>query len=152
LLSTLLCAVAMPAASQQQKAKRPLTHDDYAAWRGLQSPALSPDGSLLAYAVAPQDGDGEFILRQPNTGKEYRHPRGSRPAAPIPPARPARAPTAPTVAAHLFSPDGKFVVFPIYPPKPDKTKGKTPPSLTTSMGIMETASGKVASVERVRSY
>src|SRR5262245_41940538 len=81
-LAGLVCVFAVPAASQQA-AKRPITHNDYAAWRSIQSPTLSPDGNVVVYALAPQDGDGEFVLRHLKSGKEYRHPRGSRPATPV---------------------------------------------------------------------
>src|SRR4051812_25343421 len=106
LLAALLGAIATVPAASQQKTKHPLTHADYAAWRSLQSPALSADGNLVAYAVAPQDGDGEFVLHQLSTGKEFRHPRGSRPVTPALPARAGRT-AAPSAAGHLFSPDGK---------------------------------------------
>src|SRR5262245_41550132 len=77
LLSGLLVAVSTPAQSQTP-AKRPITRDDYNLWPSLQSPALSPDGSYLVYSIAPQEGDGELVVRHIPTGKEYRENRGSR--------------------------------------------------------------------------
>src|ERR1700736_6904072 len=62
-------APAQPAAN-----KRPLTHNDYDSWRSIQGPQLSPDGQFVAYTLMPQNGDGELVARQLESGKEYRHP------------------------------------------------------------------------------
>src|SRR5215468_10717984 len=112
LLGGLMLAVVAPALSQ---AKRPITHADYAAWKSIQAPAISPDGTLVAYAVAPQEGDGEFILLNLQTRKAFRAPRGARPTVAVSPG--PRAPGLIGASRHLFSPDGKFVLFPIYPAK-----------------------------------
>jgi dienelactone hydrolase len=58
--------------------KKNLSHDDYAIWNTLSGQQLSPDGQWLIYEVNPQDGDGELIIRQMNSGEETRIPRGYR--------------------------------------------------------------------------
>ncbi len=162
LLAALLVAASSPARSQAP-AKRPITHDDYNKFRAVASPALSPDGAYLAYALAPQEGDGEFVVRHLPSGKEYRHPRGSRPVAPVtagaPPATPPTAPgrggrglAAAAGGQHLFTPDGKFVLFPVYPPRGDRTKAPTVTAATSSLGVMDLATGKVSTIERVGAY
>src|SRR5687768_12015346 len=78
-VAALLLALAGSAAAQS--GQRPLTHADYAPWKSIQAVALSPDGKYLAYALVPQEGDGEFVVRNLATGKEWRHPRGSGPLA-----------------------------------------------------------------------
>src|SRR5258707_12912987 len=100
--------------------KRPLTHQDYDSWRSIQSTHLSADGAYLGYALFPQDGDGEFVLRNLKTGKEWREPVGARPPAP-PPNRASLNPEEPppqrpsiTVA---FSKDSRVVGFSTFPPK-----------------------------------
>jgi dipeptidyl aminopeptidase/acylaminoacyl peptidase len=162
LLCGLLVTVSTPVQSQAP-VKRPLTHKDYTIWRSIQSPAIAPDGSHVAYAVAPQDGDGEFIVRHLASGKEYRHSRGSRgPTLPTPPAGgttgprrgPGPGPGLPVGGGtHLFSPDSKTVLFPIYPTR-DRSKGKATPTPGGGMalGIMDLAGGKVTKIERVRGY
>ncbi len=142
LAAALLLTVLAPAFSQ---AKRPITHADYAAWRSIQAPALSPDGNLVAYAIAPQEGDGEFILLDLRTGKQYKAPRGQRATVAAGGKRGA-GPVGPS--AHLFSPDGKYALFPVYPSKGDKTKMLT----GSGLGIMETATGKVTNIESVRGF
>src|SRR5579863_3190038 len=77
--------------SLAQTAKRPLNHHDYDGWRSIASQHLSADGKFLAYAVFPQEGDGEVIIRNLTTGQETRHPAGARPA-PSPAATPEEGP------------------------------------------------------------
>jgi dienelactone hydrolase len=155
LLCGLLLAASTPASSQV-KAKRSLEHKDYAAWRSLQSPALSPDGRFLVYAVAPQEGDGEFVARNLSTGKEYRHPRGSQPVPAPPSGRPVGG-NPPAQPQHLFSPDGKVVAFRIHPPfaernkEANKDKGKSAAKGNT-LGLMTLADGKVVRIDRVRAF
>src|SRR5947209_237645 len=76
-----LCCVAL-AATAQTGAKRPLHHRDYDTWRAIQSQVLSRDGKFLAYALFPQEGDGEVVIRDLITGKEFRQNAGSVPPAP----------------------------------------------------------------------
>src|SRR5687767_410518 len=68
----------------QGVAKRPLNHRDPDAWRSIQRPTLSRDGRWLAYGLFPQEGDGEFVVRDLRTGKEKRGPAGSLPPPPDP--------------------------------------------------------------------
>ena len=61
--------------------QRPLTHADYDGWRSITSQKLSRDGKLVAYALQPQDGDGEVVVRNLSTGIEFRAPIGAKPTA-----------------------------------------------------------------------
>src|SRR5262245_4955723 len=82
------------APSAQQK--KPITHDVYDSWKSIQGTRLSADGVWLAYALVPQDGDGELIVRNLKTNAEIHAPRGRDP---------------------LITTDGKFVVFALAPLK-----------------------------------
>ncbi len=153
LLGVLILAVSTQAWSQPPP-KRPLQHSDYAAWRSIQSPALSPDGTVLVYSVSPQEGNGEFIARDLRTGKEYRFPSGSRGAPAVAQAPPAAGRGRGAVAgsgSNVFSPDGKVVAFPIFPPRAEKGKAKGAPT-GNGVGLMTLADGKVTHIERVQSY
>ncbi len=97
--------------------KRPLTHADNDSWRHIQDQRLSDDGHYLAYAIFPQEGDGELVVRNLVTGKEWREPLGELP--PPPPANfddpnpDAPPPTRGVVVA--FTHDSRTLVFSTFP-------------------------------------
>src|SRR6266536_4823799 len=68
-------ATAQPATSQ----KKPITHDVYDSWKSIQGTKLSADGTWIAYALMPQEGDGELVVRNLKTNAEIRAPRGRDP-------------------------------------------------------------------------
>jgi dipeptidyl aminopeptidase/acylaminoacyl peptidase len=74
-LATLVFAT--PALAQ----KKALTQADWDRWRSIQGATLSNDGKWVAYTLAPQVGDGEFVVRSTTGTTEYRVPVGyiSRP-------------------------------------------------------------------------
>ena len=169
---TALCLFALLLSSsvqaQQATAKRTLTHSDYDSWRAIQGQSLSRDGRFVAYALVPQDGDGEIVVRNLASGVEWRHSRG---AAPVnPPQRqpeaepePGRGPggggfgQGPFAGRPFFSADSRFVVFQILPPKAETDKAKKekkrPEEMPkNAMGIMDLSSGEVTRVDRVKSF
>ena len=83
-----ICVIALLASSFAyalgQQTKRALTHQDYDSWHSIQSPQISRDGKLIAYAYMAQDGDSEIVVRNLTSGAEWRAPRGYRPPAPPP--------------------------------------------------------------------
>src|SRR5215831_5015623 len=74
----LIVALVSVTTAQQNATKRSLTHNDYDSWKSIQSPKLSRDGKFLAYALTPQDGDGELVVRNLVTGAEWRSGIGTR--------------------------------------------------------------------------
>ena len=70
LLATI--AFTTPALSQ----KKALTQADWDRWRSIQGATLSNDGKWVAYTLAPQVGDGEFVVRSTTGTTEYRVPVG----------------------------------------------------------------------------
>src|ERR1700690_1657580 len=103
--------------------KRPLTHQDYDAWRSIRSQQLSRDGKFLAYALFPQEGDGEFVVRDLAKGKEWRQSCGQTPPPPKPNfAQPEGEPPLPRGITIAFTHDSKFVLFSTYPPDADVEK------------------------------
>jgi dipeptidyl aminopeptidase/acylaminoacyl peptidase len=99
--------------------KRPLTHADYDSWRHIQDQKLSNDGRYLAYALFPQQGNGELVVRDLVSGKELRQPIGELPPPPPPNftnPQPEDEPP-PTVGIALkFSADSHTLVFTTFPP------------------------------------
>ena len=134
----------------QGTAKKPLTYDVYDSWRSIGATKLSNDGQWLAYAVTSQGDDGELVVRNLKSGQEFKQPRGSAPQ---------------------ITPDGKFVVFTIVPPKSETpaeaegAAGAAAPAAAAggrggagggndrnSLGIMTLADGKVTTIEKVASF
>ena len=77
---------ALPVIAQQGDSKRPLTHDDYDAWRRIQGQSISPNGEWVLYSANPQDGDGEIVVRNVERGttraslpRTWKHERGQLP-------------------------------------------------------------------------
>ena len=84
------------------------------------------DGTWIAYALTPQEGDGELVVRNLKTNAEIRAPRGRDP---------------------LITSDGKFVVFAIAPLKKDvdqarKAKKKPEDMPKNGVGIVNLATGQ----------
>jgi len=120
----------------QAPVKRPITHDVYDSWRSIRGTEVSRDGTWLAYALVPQDGDGELVVRNLQTGAEHRQPRGQDP---------------------VITPDGRYVVFTIVPLKADvdkakKDKKKPEDQPKNALGIMSLPGGTVVTVDRVKSF
>jgi dipeptidyl aminopeptidase/acylaminoacyl peptidase len=128
--------------SAQAPAKRPLGYDAVDYWQSIGGTRLSDDGQWLAYALTSQGADGQLVVRNLGSGQEFRHPRGTSPN---------------------FTPDGKFVVFTIVPPKAtdDEDEDEAPAgraggagggsngAARNSAGIMALPSGQVTTVEQV---
>ncbi len=95
--------------------RRPLTIADFDGWRHIQNQQLSPDGHFLAYAVFPQVGDGEVIIRNLQTGAEVRQAAGELPPPPPPnyanPQLSEEAPPVPPGISVKFTPDSSTAVF-----------------------------------------
>ena len=73
-LTALAAALCGPAAASAQK--KVLTQADWDRWRSIQGATLSNDGKWVAYTLAPQVGDGEFIVRSTSGPTEYKVPVG----------------------------------------------------------------------------
>jgi dipeptidyl aminopeptidase/acylaminoacyl peptidase len=145
----------------QATAKRPLTHRDYDGWRSIQGQTISRDGKFIAYALIPQDGDGEIVVRNLATGAEWRYGRGWRPPTPSPDADETPAPAALAQAGRAsrvyFTTDSRFAAFTIEPNKDDVLKArrekKAPDAMPkNALGIVDLLNGQVTRVERVKSF
>ncbi|HEV3142029.1 MAG TPA: hypothetical protein VGY57_15995, partial [Vicinamibacterales bacterium] len=133
----LLCLVGVAPSAQQSPHKKPITHDVYDSWKTIQGTKISRDGTWVAYALVPQDGDGELVVRNLKTNAEYRAPRGRDP---------------------IITPDGKFVVFAKAPVKADvdkarKAKRRPDDMPKSGVGIVDLTSGQVTTIaEHVKSF
>src|SRR5258706_4482772 len=172
-----ICALALLVTSFTyalgQETKRALTHQDYDSWHSIQSPQISRNGKFIAYAFMAQDGDSEIVVRNLASGTKWRAPRVYRP--PAPPPDDSIPNVAELIAANarlsrpLFTADSRFVVFSIEPTRAELNKAKKAGSspivregsgnnpaakegLKNALGIMDTSSGQIARIERVKSF
>ena len=130
-------------AGQAAPAKKRITHDVYDSWRSIQGTRVARDGSWLVYVLNPQDGDAELVARNLKTNADYRHARGKAPQA--------------GGDAPVLTVDARYVVFTIYPTKADadrakKEKKKPEEMPKNALGIMDLATGKVETVDRVKNF
>src|SRR5579864_4202429 len=143
------------ATSAAPQNKRPLTHQDYDGWHNIQNQALSNDGKFLAYGIFPQEGDGEVVVQNLQTGKEWRQPAGARPLAT--PNLESDEPPPPINITISFTADSHFVIFSVFPPKADTDKAKRqkkrPDEMPKNgMVIMDLSSGTPGRIDRVRNF
>ena len=134
----LLCVAVAPASAQPGAAqKKVITHDVYDSWKSIQGTKISADGTWIAYALTPQEGDGELVVRNLKTNAEIRAPRGRDP---------------------LITSDNTFVVYAIAPLKKDvdqarKAKRKPEDMPKNGVGIVNLATGQATTVaEHVKSF
>ena len=108
------------------QSKHPIHHRDYDAWKSIQPQALSRDGKFLAYGLFPEEGDGQFVVRNLATGKEIRENAGAIPAAPD--NTNFETPAAEQAAARsiriAFTHDNRFAVAGTFPGKAETDKAK----------------------------
>src|SRR5689334_10160728 len=166
LLCTIALFVTIPfgvvrAQQQAPAAKRPLTHQDYDAWRSILAQQVSRDGKFVAYAYVPQDGDGEIVVRNVATGVDWRAPRGYRPPLPPPDDPGTNVAEFQAEQARLLRPvftaDSKFVVFTTEPTKAEVNKAKKDKKKPDDMpknglSIMDLSNGTVKHIERVKTF
>jgi dipeptidyl aminopeptidase/acylaminoacyl peptidase len=162
-----ICLIALLATSlahaygQETSSKRALTHQDYDSWHSIQAPQISRDGKFVAYAFMAQDGDSEIVVRNLASGAEWRAPRGYRP--PVPPPDDPGANVAEFIAAQgrlvrpAITADSRFVVFSIEPAKAElnkakKEKKKPEDMPKNALGIMDTSTGQVTRIEKVKNF
>src|SRR5262249_11019755 len=113
------------------------THDVYDGWKSIQGTKISRDGTWAVYALVPQDGDGELVVRNLKSGAEYRAPRGRN---------------------ATITPDGTFVVFEKSPLKADvdqarKAKKRPDEMPRSGVGVVNLSNGDVTTIaEHVKSF
>jgi dipeptidyl aminopeptidase/acylaminoacyl peptidase len=135
---TILCALLpLGVVSAQPEPKRPLDHSVYDDWKAIEGQSISPDGRWVLYNVVPRDGgDGELIVREAESDREYVFPRGGT----------AR-----------FDAGSNWVVFLVSPSEESleearEAEMKPDEQPKSSLGILRLADGSLTTIERVRSF
>ncbi len=156
-IGAIVLAAALPVV--QYAAKRPLNHRDYDSWRAIQSQTLSRDGKFLAYALFPQEGDGQIVVRNLATGKELRENAGTPP----PPRESGDSEGPPvdlTPGAGLrivVTYDNRFVIASSFPAKADTEKAvkerKRPDEMPkNSVIVIDLSSMSASRIQDVASF
>ena len=112
--------------------QQPLTLEDYAQWKSIDHVAISPNGSWMTYAYAPNEGDARLHIRKVN-GDTLR--------------------TSVNGKAVAFSPDSKWLAFLVDPTKEeaDKLKEAKKPVLS-DLHIVNLTSNEVSEIENVKDF
>lgn len=144
-LALALLVLAAPALHAQEPAApgpRPLSLEDLLSWKGIRFPTLSNDGRWMAYVLAPNEGDAEFIVRGTAAdAKETRIPIGEPPGG------------FGGAGAIAIAGNNRWVAYTIYPNAEDAKKArKDRRTLPTKVGVIELATGVKREFERVRSF
>ena len=146
---------------------RQLTLPDLLSWKGIRNPALSNDGKLFAYIIAPNEGDAEVVIRPTSAdGKETRFAIGDASAAAGGGGGRGGAPGGANPALQM-SGNGRWVAFMAYagsanagrggrggrggagaPAGPASASGAAQPKLA----IVDATTGAKKEFESVRSY
>ena len=131
---TLLALIFLPLALFAQK--KPLTHDDYDAWKSLRQQSITNDGEWIKYEINPQEGDGNLYLYNVKKLTLENFERGF---------------------SSDFSAENDFFAFLIKPEfdvtrqaKKDKKKPDEMPK--NNLGIKLLPDGELLTVERVKSF
>lgn len=121
---------------QAKAQKKPLTHDVYDDWKGIQSVNISNDGNWAAYQINPQVGDGVLEVKNITSNKTYRIDRAGR---------------------YTFSTNSDYVIASVGPEylkerelKLKKTKADQMPK--DSLFILNLKSGEMKKVARVKNF
>lgn len=116
--------------------KKQLSHDDYAGWNTLTNVEISPDGKWVVYQAYPQQGDGNLIIRNLETGTQHTIPRGYRSA---------------------ISPNGQYLVARIMPQQAVERQARVErrgrnDMPVDSLAVFVFATGQLEKVAGVTSY
>ncbi|MFN8574302.1 MAG: prolyl oligopeptidase family serine peptidase [Gemmatimonadaceae bacterium] len=139
-----------PVAAQSPAGKKVLDPADLSYWKTIRAPQVSNDGKWFAYQLAPNEGDGETIVRPTGEGAEWRFPVGE-PTALIggqfdPTLFGAASPLA-------FSADSKWLLFTKYPTAAEAKKAKKDRKpAQNSVVLVNLANGEKKEYEKVRRF
>jgi dipeptidyl aminopeptidase/acylaminoacyl peptidase len=135
-------APAVPAVPLASAARRTLGLEDLLSWKSIRFPTFSNDGRWMAYVLAPNEGDAEFIVRGTMDGaKETRVPIGEAPSG------------FGGSAGVAISGNNRWVAYTVYPGAEDAKKARRDRrTLATKVAVIELATGAAREFDRVRGF
>jgi len=142
----LMVAMVVPLWGQNAD-KRPLSHDDYDAWKSIVGSKISMDGNWVCYLETPQDGDAELVVLNLKSSKVFRHTIGYS----------GEGTDSERAARPQFSANSVHLVFLISPSQEEvkaakKEKKKDDDKPKKKLGVMDLSDGSVTEIERVKSF
>ena len=111
--------------------KKPMTLQDMMKFRALNNPLISDKGDWVIYTSQPGRGNGELIAHSITDKKNVSIPRGDK---------------------GIISSDSKWVAAAIQPDAIDAEKPEMKDKLKPGMALLETATGKITSFEKVKGF
>ena len=116
--------------------KKPLTHDVYDGWKSVGERFISNDGKFIVYAINPQEGDGEIVIQNVQSGYKKSFPRGYNAA---------------------ITEDSRYAIIKIKPAFQDtrqaKIKKKKPDDMPKdSLAIVLLGADSIIKISRIKSY
>lgn len=116
--------------------KTPLDHSVYDNWKSVGERMISNDGNYVVYAINPQEGDGELVIRHVRTNYKRSIPRGY---------------------AAVITEDSRYVIFKIKPlyqeTRQAKIKKKKADEMPKdSLAIVVLGEDSVSRITRVKSF
>ena len=121
---------------QTSAQKKELDHTVYDSWQSIKETSFHPKGKFITYTINPQEGDGNLIIKNVQSGNEINIARATQ---------------------ALFSENGEYLVAKIKPSfaetrkaKIDKKKADEMPK--DSLVIVELASSKIQKIPSVKSF
>ncbi len=121
------------------RAPRPIELQDILAWKRIQSATVSPNGEWLAFRLAPNEGDGEVVVRSTSSSKELRYPAGESQSF--------------GDASIVFSDDSKWLAFVVYPNAKEAKKAKKDKKpLYNKLALVNLATEKKVEFEKIKSF
>jgi len=121
---------------------RPLTFEDLMKFRQIRGATISADGAWIAYALVPDRGDGDAVVRSTTTEATFRIERGSEP---------------------LISADGRWVAAAILPTLEELDKAAAKRTMKASgkkdddkpkngLALLDLRSGSEERIENVETF
>lgn len=132
----LLPCLLLAAMTTMAQKKKPITHDVYDNWKSIGERLISNDGQYMVYAINAQEGDGELVVQNRNTGYKKTIARGY---------------------GAVITEDSRYAVFKIKPAYQDtrqaRIKKKKPDEMPKdTLAIIELGSETVTRIPRVKGF
>ena len=122
------------ARTESTTVRRSLEMDDLLNWTSIRGSTVSNDGKWFGYQLAPNEGDGDVILRRTADDKELRFPVGDN-----------------ANAALSFSDNSQYALFSIAPTKREAERlRKERKPVQNQAALVNLATGAVKKFEKVR--